>query len=149
MQQKEQDCHLLNFRRRQREPDIYKPLGTAGVICSGDTFTLKAGETLRLMNVPIGVRYKVEEVQSAMPAGFAFVSAAYTSKTGADGEETTQTAEDGLWKTKANTWHYVTIRNRETQNTDFSFGKVWVAADADITAVEDADLLAWENGNTI
>jgi len=38
------------------------------VINNGDTFTLKAGQSLRLLNVPVGTKYKIEEI--TVPNGY-------------------------------------------------------------------------------
>ncbi len=101
-------------------------IGSADVINSGDIFTLKAGESIRLINVPIGVRYRVEEVSASIPEGYEYVSSAYTYKTGIDGTEQTQTGVDSLYTVEANTWHYVTVTNKvKVPSKDFSFSKLW------------------------
>ncbi len=124
-------------------------VGEASVINSGDTFTLKAGESLRLINVPIGIRYKVEEVSSSIPDGFEYVSTAYTYKTGSDGTEQTQAAASSLYTVISNSWHYVTVRNKISGSLDFSFSKVWLAENTNMNDIRDEDMQAWAAGNTI
>ena len=89
----------------------------ATVINSGGTFTLKAGHSLQLINVPVGMTYKVEEVTDENPQGYEFESVSYTY---VDAEHENQTAltpktKEGFYETSANTWQYVTVKNKQVE----------------------------------
>ena len=102
---------------------------TATVINSGDTFTLKAGQSLRLINVPLGVKYKIEEISKP---GYHLESLTYTCKDGQHETPVTQAPDaSGFHTSTANTWHYVTAVNQETDIPNVSFDLRKVAKDTD------------------
>lgn len=91
-------------------------IGRASVINSGDTFTLKPGHSLRLLNLPRGLKYKVEEVTASNPNGFEFDSEEYdsVSETNENTVELTPDAE-GYCIAQPNSWQYVTITNKKIE----------------------------------
>ncbi len=95
--------------------DQNEEIGSASVINSGDTFTLKAGHSLRLLNLPMGFKYKIEEVTASNPEGFVFDNEEYDSVSEYDGNKVVLEPDaDGYCIAQPNTWQYVTVTNKKT-----------------------------------
>lgn len=97
-------------------------IGTATVINSGDTFTLKSGHSLRLLNLPRSMSYKVEEID--IPTDYEFYSEEYDYVDEENDTEVELTPdEEGFCIAQPNTWQYVTVTNRKIENGSLKITK--------------------------
>ena len=81
------------------------------VINNGDTFTLKAGQSLRLLNVPVGTKYKIEEI--TVPNGYEHMGPDQYTYMDASLVSQDKTVDgDEYYSMLPNTWDSVSVTNK-------------------------------------
>lgn len=105
------------------------------------TAEIYPGDYIQIANVDRGVTYTVEEID--IPSGYEKISITYGK--GKDNTEPTGTEPEPMGPNES---HQVVVKNKNT-NVGFSFSKIWVAEDADLSQITSDDLKDWAFGNEI